>query len=578
MIDRSAAAELLFSERDRAEVTLNSIGDAVLSTDVAGRVTYLNARAVQMTGWTKEEAVGRPLADVFRIVDGEPGEPAPNPMATAARENMLIGLLPDCILVHRNGAEAAIEDSVAAIHDRQGRVTGAAIVFHDVTATRAMSLQMAYSAHHDALTDLPNRLLMNDRLSHAISSARRRRRRLAVLFLDLDRFKEINDSLGHDIGDRLLRSVAGHLTRCVRSSDTVCRQGGDEFVVVLSEMEYAGDAAVCADKLLAAIAEAHYVGGHELHVTASIGISVYPDDGTDATALLKHADIAMYHAKEEGRGRHQFFQPDMKIRVVERQSIEHGLRGALARREFILHYQPRIDLQTGEMMGVEALIRWQHPDRGLLLPSQFVPIAEDCGLIVPIGRWVLGEACRQSRAWQDLGLRPMCVSANVSAVEFRGLDFVDAVRRTLEQTRLVPCYLELEMTESVLMVHGDSTVRMLRELKGLGVQLALDDFGTGYSSLSYLKNFPIHTLKIDGSFVREITGDLDGAPIVRAIISMARSLNHRIVAEGIETVQQLAFLRAQQCSEGQGYYFGQPLPAEQFAKVLAVPSGAFIRV
>ena len=398
MIDRVAAAEALFCEKDRAEVTLNSIGDAVLSTDVAGNVTYLNARAVQMMGWTREAATGRPLADVSRIIDGETREPAPNPVALAVRENKRVGLSSTCILIHRDGSEAAIEDSVAAIHDRRGRATGAVIVFHDVTAARAMSLQMAHSAHHDVLTDLPNRLLLNDRLSRAIESARRHHRRLAVLFLDLDRFKQINDSLGHDVGDQLLRSVARELTECVRSSDTVSRQGGDEFVVVLSEMECAEDAGVSADKMLVAIAGAHAVAGHELHVTTSIGISVYPEDGTDAVTLLKHADIAMYHAKKDGRGRHQFFQPDMKIRVVERQSIEYGLRRALARREFVLHYQPRIDLQTGEMMGVEALIRWNHPDRGLLPPSQFVSIAEDCGLIVPIGQWVMGEACRQARA------------------------------------------------------------------------------------------------------------------------------------------------------------------------------------
>jgi diguanylate cyclase (GGDEF)-like protein/PAS domain S-box-containing protein len=579
MIDRAAAAEALFCEKERAEVTLNSIGDAVLSTDVEGRITYLNSRAEQMTGWTREEAIRRPLTEVFRIVDGATREPAPNPVAVAVRGNKLVGLSPNTILLHRDGHDAGtIEDSTSVIRDRRGRVTGAVIVFHDVTVARAISQQMVYSAHHDALTDLPNRLLLNDRLSQAIESARRHHRRLGVLFLDVDRFKQINDSLGHDVGDQLLRSVARQLTRNVRSSDTVSRQGGDELVVVLPEIEHATDAAVIADKLLAATAEAHHIGGHEIHVTASIGISVYPDDGTDAITLLKHADIAMYHAKEDGRGRHQFFQPDMKVRVIERQSIEHGLRRALALHEFVLHYQPRIHLHTGEVMGVEALIRWKHPDRGLLPPTDFVSIAEDCGLIVPIGQWVLDEACRQSRRWQDLGLRPTPVAVNVSAMEFRGVEFLDSVRRTLERTRLSPRHLQLEMTESVLMAHGDSTVRMLRELKRLGVELALDDFGTGYSSLGYLKDFPIDALHVDGSFVREITDDLHGPPIVRAIISMAKSLNQRIVAEGIETAEQLSFLRAQDCSEGQGYYFGQPLPAAQFAKVLTTSAGAFIKV
>jgi diguanylate cyclase (GGDEF)-like protein/PAS domain S-box-containing protein len=576
MINRTAAAEALLCEKDRAEVTLNSIGDAVLSTDVEGRVTYLNTRAEEMTGWTREQAIGRPLTEVFRIINGETREPAPNPVAVAVRGNRLVGISSNCVLINPNGAEVAIEDSVAPIHDRRGRVTGAVIVFHDVTVARAVSMQMAHSAQHDALTDLPNRLLMNDRLSQAIESARRHHRRLAVLFLDVDRFKHINDSLGHDVGDQLLRSVARQLIRTVRASDTVSRQGGDELVVVLPEIEHAADAAVIADKLLAATAEAHHVGGHELHITVSIGISVYPDDGTDATTLLKNADIAMYQAKENGRGRHQFFQPDMKVRVVERQSIEQALRRAIARHEFILHYQPRIQLQTGEMLGVEALIRWRHPDRGLLQPIEFVSIAEDCGLIVPIGQWVLDEACRQSRTWQDRGLPPMCMAVNVSAAEFHSAEFVDVVHRTLEQTRLSPRYLELEMTESVLMAHGDSTLRTLRELKRLGVELALDDFGSGYSNLSYLKEFPIDALNVDGSFIREISDD-HGAPIVRAIISMAKSLNQRIVAEGIETAEQLSFLRAQDCSEGQGYFLGQPLPAAQFAKVRST-SAASIKV
>jgi diguanylate cyclase (GGDEF)-like protein len=389
------------------------------------------------------------------------------------------------------------------------------------------------------------------------------------MFVDLDRFKYINDSLGHVVGDQLLRAVAEQLTRCVRSSDTVSRQGGDEFVLVLSEMAQASDAVVSATKILAAVAEPHFVVGHELHITATIGVSVYPRDGHDAETLLRNADIAMYHAKERGRGRYQFFERDMNVRAVERQSLEHGLRRALERQEFILHYQPKMDLGSGAMIGAEALIRWRHPDRGLLLPTQFVPIAEDSGLIVPIGRWVLREACRQAQAWQDARLRPMPVAVNVSVVEFWSPEFLDGVRRILEQTRLKSCYLELELTESVLMAHGESTVSVLRGLKALGVQLALDDFGTGYSSLSYLNEFPIDALKVDESFVRTITNDPHGAPIVCAVISMAKSLNQRVIAEGVETAEQLAFLRAQHCGEGQGYYFGRPLAAKQFAKLLA---------
>jgi diguanylate cyclase (GGDEF)-like protein/PAS domain S-box-containing protein len=568
MIERKAVAEALFGERERAEVTLNSIGDAVLSTDLAGHVTYLNAAAESMTGWTRQDAAGRPLAEVFHIVDGATRGSVPNPMALAVQENRTVGLTPNCVLIRRDGHEASIEDSAAPIHDRRGRVTGAVIVFHDVSVARALSLQMSHLAHHDALTDLPNRLLLNDRLTQAIELGRRHRRPLAVLFVDLDRFKHINDSLGHVLGDQLLRSVGERLRLCIRSSDTVSRQGGDEFVLVLTEMDQAGNATVSAKKVLDAVAEPHHIAGHELHLTASIGVSVYPDDGHDAETLMRNADIAMYHAKEHGRGRYQFFQPEMNVGAVERQLLEEGLRRALDRQEFVLHYQPKMDLESGVMIGAEALLRWHHPERGLLQPTQFIPIAEDSGLIVPIGQWVLREACQQAQAWQDGGLRPIPVAVNVSAVEFRNAGFLEGVRRILGQTRLEPRYLELEVTESVLLGHGKSTISLLLGLKTLGVRLALDDFGTGYSNLSYLKEFPIDALKVDESFVRGITEDLNGAAIVRAVITMGKSLNRRVIAEGIETAEQLAFLQAQHCGEGQGFYFNRPLAAEQFAKLL----------
>jgi diguanylate cyclase (GGDEF)-like protein len=408
-----------------------------------------------------------------------------------------------------------------------------------------------------------------DHLVQAIEMSRRYRRQLAVLFVDMDRFKHVNDSLGHKVGDQLLRSVAALLTKCVRTSDTVGRQGGDEFVVVLSEIEHANNASAKAKAILAAIAEPHSVAGHKLHVTASIGVSLYPSDGQDAETLLKHADTAMYHAKERGGGRYQFFQREMNVRAVERQALEHGLRGALDREEFVLHYQPKMNLESGVMSGAEALIRWQHPDRGLLRPAQFVSIAEDSGLIVPIGQWVLREACRQAQAWQDAGLGPVPVAVNVSAVEFRNTGFLEGVRGILDQTRLEPRCLELEVTESALMAHGDSTAAVLQGLKALGVQLAIDDFGTGYSSLSYLKEFPIDALKVDGSFVGGITNDHQGSSIVCAVISLGKSLNQRVIAEGIETAEQLAFLRAQHCGEGQGYYFSRPLAADQFVELLA---------
>jgi diguanylate cyclase (GGDEF)-like protein len=434
--------------------------------------------------------------------------------------------------------------------------------------------QFSHLASHDALTGLPNRVLLADRLARALALASRHHRRVAVLFLDIDRFKQINDSLGHPVGDELLQIVARELTMSVRSSDTVGRQGGDEFVIVLSELAHADSAGEAARKIVAAFARPHPCAGHDLRITLSIGISVFPDDGEDTETLLKSADMALYDAKENARGSYKFFKPGLNHRAVERQAIEAGLHNALAKQEFALLYQPKIDLRTGAVAGAEALIRWRHPDRGLLVPDQFVPIAEECGLIMPIGRWVVHEACRQARSWQDAGLPLIPVSVNISALEFRSSSFLQSIVDILAETGLEPGYLEIELTESVLMAHLKVTDAALHELKALGVQLAIDDFGTGWSSLSYLRRFPIDTLKIDKSFVEEITAASDEAPIVRAVISMARSLKHQVVAEGVETRDQLAFLRAEHCDKGQGYYFSRPVDAAQFARLLAAPSHA----
>ncbi len=429
-------------------------------------------------------------------------------------------------------------------------------------------IRMDYLAHHDILTGLPNRMLLQDRLGQAIELARRQSRQLAVMFLDLDRFKDINDSLGHAVGDRLLQSVAQCMIGCVRQSDTISRQGGDEFVLLLSTIERAEDAALCAQKLLAALALPHHIDRHDLQIGASIGISIYPDDGQDTETLTQNADTAMYHAKENGRNNYQFFKQDMNVLVVRRQSIEASLRHALERREFVLHYQPKINLQTGTIVGVEALIRWQHPEQGLLLPAQFMSIAEDCGLILPIGRWVLREACRQAHAWRQAGLPLISVAVNTSSLEFRAQDFLENVRTTLEEMCLEPRYLELELTENVLMRDAESSNFVLHALADLGVRLAIDNFGTGYSSLSYLRQFPIDTLKVDQSFVNKMTGNPDDASIVNAVLSMGKSLKIRVIAEGVETPEQHAFLLAQHCDEGQGYYFGRPVAAEMLSTLL----------
>ena len=566
--EREIARHELFTEKERAQVTLNSIGDAVLSTDISGDVTYLNVVAEHMTGWSKKEAVGHPLSEVFQIIDGVTHKPSPNPAELAIHENRTVGLAANCILVRRDGYESTIEDSAAPIHDRNGQVTGAVIVFHDVSMARAMVLQMSHLAQHDVLTDLPNRSLLTDRLTQAISLARRNHNQLAVMFLDLDGFKHINDSLGHAIGDKLLQSVADRLSACVRKSDTVSRQGGDEFVILLPEVAHAADAAISAAKIISELKEPLNIGEQSLRVTVSIGISTYPDNGEDAETLIKNADTAMYHAKQSGRDNYQFFRPDMSLRAVERQSLEGQLRYALERQELLLHYQPKVNLKTGAITSVEALVRWQHPERGLLLPGQFLTIAEDTGMIVAIGQWVLREACRQTREWLDAGLSAVPVAVNISSLEFRNEQFSEGVQVALKDSRLDPRYLELELTESVLMRHAESAAFALVKLKAVGVRLALDDFGTGFSSLSYLTRFPIDALKLDQSFVHDIIANADDAIVIAAVIDMGNSLKHRVIAEGVETMEQLAFLQAHGCEEGQGYYFSRPVAALQFAKLL----------
>lgn len=577
-IERKTMEEALFVEKERAQVTLNSIGDAVVCTDMSGNITFLNFVAEKMTGWAWQEAAGRPMLEVLQILDAGSREPAPHPINVAVGVDRTVRLSSNCILVRRDGFETPIEDSVAPIHDREGKETGAVIIFRDVSTARAMAAQMTHSAQHDFLTGLPNRMLLNDRVTQAIVLAPRHSKKVAVLFLDLDGFKHINDSLGHPTGDKLLQSIAKRLVACVRSSDTVSRQGGDEFVVLLSEMEQSEDAAISALRILQAVAEAHTIDHHDLHVTASIGLSVFPDDGKDAETLIKNADTAMYQAKENGRQSYQFFRPAMTVRAVERQSIEENLRRALDRREFTLHYQPKIKLRTGEITGAEALLRWTHPVRGSVSPAQFIPVAEDCGLILPIGQWVLREACKQARAWLNAGLSLGTIAVNISSMEFRDDNFLESVFAILSETGLDPRSLELELTESVLMKRAESAASVLKTLRARGVQIAVDDFGTGYSSLSYLRKFPIDALKIDQSFVRQITSAPDDSTIVTAVISMGRSMKLRVVAEGVETREELAFLQTHQCDEAQGFYFSRPVLPHQFAMLLktGIPEQAVV--
>jgi diguanylate cyclase (GGDEF)-like protein/PAS domain S-box-containing protein len=565
---------------------LEAAPDAMVVVDQAGEIVLLNLQAEKQFGYHRDELVGQQVSNI--IPEGFAERLIADDLRSAEdAQAQQIGTGIELTGRRKDGSEFPIEIMLSPLEDADGILVTAAIRNISVRkaaeaallrsveelnrsngAANAMAQELAHSAEHDFLTGLPNRMLLNDRISQAIAFAPRHENQVAVLFLDLDGFKHINDSLGHPIGDKLLKSVAERLVGCVRVTDTVSRQGGDEFVVLLSEAEQWEDAAVVAKRMLDAVAETHMIDQQELHVTTSIGVSVYPDDGQDAETLIKNADTAMYQAKENGRQTYRFFEPVMNVRAVERQSIEEDLRRALERDEFVLHYQPKIDLRTGRITGAEALVRWMHPTRGLLAPAHFIPIAEDSGLILPIGNWVLREACRQARAWLDAGVPVGTMAVNVSAMELGGENFLEGLFAILTETGLDPGALEIELTESVLMKHAASAASILLSLRERGVHVAVDDFGTGYSSLSYLREFPIDALKIDQSFVRQITATEDDTTIVTAVISMARSLNLRVVAEGVETPEQLAFLKARECDEAQGYHFSRPVPADQFAMLL----------
>jgi diguanylate cyclase (GGDEF)-like protein len=434
----------------------------------------------------------------------------------------------------------------------------------EIGERRLADQRVVHMAHHDALTGLPNRTLLADRVGQAIARAHRRGGKLAVLFLDLDRFKNVNDSLGHAIGDLLLTAVATRIQTCLREEDTAARLGGDEFIISLPDVADAAEAASVAGRILAELARPFAIGEHQLHADGSIGIALYPRDGVTAETLLRNADTAMYHAKESGRANYQFFNTQMTERVSHRLSMETELRRALERGEFVLHYQPLVNLPAARIEGAEALLRWPQSDRRVLPPAEFIPVAEETGLIIPLGEWVLLEACAQAQAWQarSPGLR---IAVNLSARQFRQKDLIGMIERVLGETGLAPGLLELELTESMLMHHVEETVTILQRLNEMGVRLAIDDFGTGYSSLSYLKRFPLHTLKVDRSFVRDISTDPDDAAIVTAIVAMARSLGLNVIAEGVETEEQAAFLSSLACQQAQGFHFGHPMAAVEFA-------------
>ena len=468
----------------------------------------------------------------------------------------------------KNGDVIWISENARALFDASGTCVGYEGTVEDITERKLYQARIEQQANYDTLTGLANRSLLQDRLEQALLTATTYQTKLAVVFVDLDRFKFINDSLGHHVGDELLKVMAERLGSCVRECDTVARLGGDEFVVLVTGQSAADQVRSVVERMLTVVSQPWVTAHGEFNVSCSIGVAVFPNDGTDAQTLLKHADSAMYRAKESGRNTFQFFTRELNTLMTERLELESRLRRALERDQFLLHYQPRVDLTSGRIIGAEALIRWRLPDQGLVAPGRFIPLAEETGLIVPIGKWVLKAACAQNRRWQDEGREPIVVSVNVSARQFRQDNLVRTVAEVLQETGLEPSYLELELTESMVMHDPAQLVAMLAELKRLGVHIAVDDFGTGYSSLSYLKRFPVDRLKVDRSFVEHLATDADDASIVRAIITLGHNLGLKVVAEGVEKLEQVSFLQRHHCDEAQGFLFGRPVGAETLAQLL----------
>ncbi|GAO37392.1 hypothetical protein SCT_2813 [Sulfuricella sp. T08] len=551
----------------RNQLILDSAGEGICGVDREGMITFVNPVAASMLGYQVDELLGLSLHHTVhcRKADGTlfPHEECP---MHAAIEDGISHQGSDEMLWRKDGSGFYTDYAVIPMLEGE-KVTGAVVTFKDITERKRHEEQLAHQATHDTLTGLANRTILNDRIGLLIERAAREKSVVALLLLDLDRFKEINDSLGHGAGDELLRGMAVRLTDLMRDSDTVARLGGDEFVILV-EMDIADSAIPVAQKILDALTRPFSISGREVFIGASIGISLYPKDGDSGEELLKNADVAMYRAKKRGRNTFRFYNEGMNTNSVERLSLETSLRHAVDNGELLLYYQPQVNLHSGEIIGAEALIRWQHPEMGLVSPAKFIPLAEETGLIFPIGEWVMRTACAQIKAWQGAGVMTPPVAVNLSAHQFRQRHLVKMTTGVLLDSGIDGRYLELEMTESAMMEDADRVIKVLRELKDAGTSISIDDFGTGYSSLSYLKQFAIDKLKVDQSFVREITRDSKDAAIVVAIITMAHSLGLNVIAEGVETEGQLEHLRSHGCDEMQGYFFSRPVPVGDFEQML----------
>lgn len=561
--ERKRVEETLRESEERYRDLVENISEVIYALDEKGCVTYVSPVVEQIGGFSPSEVIGRSFTEFIHPDD-----------------------LPSLIESYKRTVSGHLEPSEYRVFTKSGevrwvrtssrpvfegdRIVGLRAVLMDITDRRLAQNQIEYLAFHDGLTGLPNRALLTDRLTMALAERRRDGQALAVMFLDLDRFKLVNDTVGHAAGDQVLQGVAERLTGTVREGDTVARLGGDEFTVLLPAVSRMEEACEAAKRILQRLRWPWVLAGHEFHITASLGIAIYPQDGEDAETILRNADTAMYRAKDQGRDNFQIFTTAMNAHVQERVQLESELRQALKRGEFEVYYQPEVNTETGQIVAMEALVRWHHPERGLLLPEEFIPLAEETGLILALGEWVLRTACAQNRAFQEASLPHVRVAVNLSSRQFQDAGLVSMVARLLKETGLDPHYLELEITEGTAMRDVEFTIKMLSDLRGMGVHVSIDDFGTGYSSLAYMKRLPVDSVKIDGSFVSDAPKDPDDAAIVAAIVALARTLNLRAVAEGVETYEQLAVLREQRCHEAQGYLFSKPVPAQAIERILSM--------
>ncbi|QFT91131.1 Cyclic di-GMP phosphodiesterase Gmr [Bacillus sp. THAF10] len=562
LIDRRFENQSIISERRFLSV-LESANDAIILSDNTGTIISWNTGAEKIFGFKKEEVVGQKLQTIIpKRYQKAHRKGMERYIATG--EQKVIGNTVELEAVKKDGSEIPIELSLASWKEEEAIYFSS--IIRDITERKRNEKKMNQMVYLDSLTGLPNRLLLNDRLSLAMDQADQNHDSLSIMFIDLDRFKYINDTLGHAVGDQLLIEVANRIQSFLGKHDTLSRQGGDEFIVLLPHTT-AVEATKRAKAIVDALNSSLIVEDQELYITPSIGIAMYPTDGKDIDTLIKNADTAMYQVKELGKNNFQFYTPAMNEAVSRRMTLEIGLRKALERDEFTVAYQPQIDVTTNEIIGAEALLRWNHPEWGSISPAEFIPIAEETGLILQIGEWILKEACLQNKRWQDQGYNPLRMAVNISSRQFQQSDLLDRVKNILQETGLAAHYLELELTESIIQDSKHAVVKM-QQLKDMGIHLSIDDFGTGYSSLNYLKTFPIHTLKIDQSFTRNIYADPKDASLVETIITMAHNLNLKVIAEGVETVEQLQFLQQKQCNEAQGYYFSRPISAEDMRGLL----------